>query len=70
MVKSGGLQPVLQAAVSNGLSLGPFSLCQDGWTAPEVDVGRGEIVDALVIAAVVIVGDERRDLSFEIAGQK
>ena len=38
-------------------------------TAPEVDVGRGEIVDALVIAPVVVVGDECIDLSFEIAGQ-
>ena len=38
-------------------------------TAPEVDVGRGEIVDALVIAPVVVVRDECIDLSFEIAGQ-
>src|ERR1700704_28128 len=67
---SGGRQPVLQAAVSNGLSLDPFSFGQDGWTAPEVDVGRGEIVDALVIAAVVVVVDEGRDLGFEIAGQE
>src|SRR5947207_5047691 len=70
MVKSGGLQPVLQAAVSNGLSLDPFSLGQDGWAASEVDVGRGEIVDALVVAAVVVVVDEGRDLGFEIAGQE
>ena len=65
-----GLQPVLQAAVSNGLSLDPFSFGQDGWTAPEVDVGWGEIVDALVVAAVVVVADEGRDLGFEIAGQE
>jgi hypothetical protein len=70
VVKSGGLQPVLQAAVSKGLSLDPFSFGQDGWTAPEVDVGRGEIVDALVIAAVVVVVDEGRDLGFEIAGKE
>ena len=37
--------------------------------APEVDVGRGEIVDALVTAPVVVVRDEYIDLSFEIAGQ-
>src|SRR5436305_14897870 len=48
LVKSGSLQPVLQAAISNGLSLDPFSFGQDGWAASEVDVGRGEIVDALV----------------------
>jgi hypothetical protein len=43
MVKSGGLQPVLQAAISNGLSLDPFSIGQDGWAASEVNVGRGEL---------------------------
>jgi hypothetical protein len=37
--------------------LDPFSFQQDGLTAPEVDVGRGEIVDALVIAPVVVVRD-------------
>src|SRR5881392_2759163 len=65
-----GLQPVLQAAVSNGLSLDPFSFGQDGWTASKVDVGRGEIVDALVVSAVVVVVDEGRDLGFEVAGQE
>ena len=30
---------MLQATVGNSLSLDPFSLCQDGGTAPEVDVG-------------------------------
>ena len=41
-----------------------------GATPPAVDVGRGEIVDALVVAAVVVVVDEGRDLGFEIAGQE
>src|SRR3982075_1177304 len=70
MVKSGGLQPVLQAAISNGLSLDPFSFSQNGWAASEVNVGRGEIVDALVVAAVVVVVDKGRDLGFEVAGQE
>src|SRR2546423_2523002 len=70
LVTSGRLQPVLQATVSNDLSLNPFSFGQDGWTAPEVDVGRGEIVDALVIAAVGVVVDEGRDLGFELAAQE
>ena len=69
-MKSGGLQPVLQAAISNGLSLDPFSIGQDGWAASEVNVGRGEIVDALVIAAVVVVVNEGRDLGFKVAGQE
>ena len=61
---------MLQASVGNGLSFDPFSLSQDGGTAPEVDVGRGEIVDALVVSVVIVVVDEGRDLGFEIAGQE
>ena len=38
-----------QALVGNGLSLDPLSFCQDTEAAPEVDVGWGEIVDALVV---------------------
>lgn len=41
---------MLQAAVGDGLSLDPLPFCQDGGAAPEVDVGGGEIVDALVVA--------------------
>ena len=32
----------------------------------EVDVGGGEIVDALVVATVVVIGDEGFDVGFEI----
>ena len=53
---------MLQASLLDGLSFDPFSLQEDGLAAAEVDVGRREVVDALVIAAVVIVVDERRDL--------
>ena len=48
----------------------PFSFCQNTRRPPEVDVGGGAIIDALVVAAVVVVGDECRDLGFEIAGQE
>jgi hypothetical protein len=41
---------VLQAPAFDGLSLDPFSLQQDGLAAPEVDVGRGEIVEALMVS--------------------
>ena len=61
---------MLQSAVCDGLSFDPFSFCQDGEPTSEVDVGRGEIVDALVVAAVVVVGDEGFDLGLEIAGQE
>jgi hypothetical protein len=37
---------VLRAAGADSLLFDPFSLCQDGWPASEVNVGRGEIADA------------------------
>src|SRR5215813_14477410 len=67
---SRSLQPVLQATVGNGLSFDPFAFCQNGWTASTVDVCWGKIVDALVVAAVVIVVDKGGNLSFEITGQE
>ena len=65
-----GLKLVLQTAFGNGLSFDPFSCCQNGWPASEINVSRGEIVDALVIAVVVVVIDKGGELSFEIAGQE
>jgi hypothetical protein len=50
---SGGSQLMLRAAIGHGLPFDPLSFCQDGWVASEVDVGQGEIVDALMVAAVV-----------------
>src|ERR1700739_2401190 len=67
---SGGLQVVLQATVGNGLSFDPLSFGEDSGAAPAVDVGGGEIADALVISTVVVVFDESRNLSFQIARQK
>jgi hypothetical protein len=61
---------MLQAPLFDGLSLDPFSLQQNGLPAPEVDVGGGEVVEALVLAPVIVVLDEGRDLGFEIAGQE
>jgi hypothetical protein len=66
LVILGGRQLVLQATACDGLSFDPFSFCQDGGPASEVDVGRGKIVDALVVAAVIVVGDEGVDLGFEM----
>jgi hypothetical protein len=64
-----GLLVVKQPTVLDGFAFDPFSFQQDGLAAPEVDVGWGEIVDALVITPVVVIGDERIDLGFEVAGQ-
>ena len=60
---------MLQAAICDGLAFDPFAFEEDGFSAPEVDVSRSEIVEALVVAAMVVVLDEGRDLAFEIAGQ-
>src|SRR6266508_4588915 len=64
-----GLAAMVQASDLDCLSFDPFSFKQDGLTASEVDVGRGEVGDALVVSQVIVVGDEVADLGFEIAGQ-
>jgi len=60
---------VKQAAVLNGFAFDPFSFQQDGLTTLEVDVGRRQIVDALVVAQVIVVSDEGFDPSLEFARQ-
>ena len=63
------MQLMLQATVCECLALDPFAFEEDGLSPPEVDVSRGEIAQALVIAGMVVMVDEGRDLAFEIAGQ-
>ena len=58
-----------QAPGFDGLSFDPFSLLQDSLTAPEVDVSGRKVLQALMIAAVIVVIDEGVDLLPEIAGQ-
>ena len=60
---------MLQATVRNRDTLDTQAFCQDCLSSPEVDIGRSEIVEALVIADVVIVRDEGIDLPLEITGQ-
>ena len=60
---------VKQASVLDGFAFDPFSFQQDGLTAPEVDIGRRQIVDALVVAQVIVVGDEGFDPNLKLAGQ-
>ena len=64
-----GLAAVYQASVLDSLSFDPFSFQQDGLTAPEVDISRGEIGDGRAVSQVVVVGDEGGDLRLEIAGK-
>ncbi len=56
-----------QASRFDGLSFDPFSLFQNGLATSEVDVGRREVLQALVITPVIVVIDEGVDLLSEIA---
>ena len=60
---------MLQAPVFDGLSFDPFSFQQDGLATSEVDIGRREIVQALVVAPGVVVLNKRSDLLFQFARQ-
>ena len=59
---------MLQATVCDGGTLDVLTFGDDGVGPAEVDVGRGEVIDAFVIADVIVVFDEGADLSFEITG--
>ena len=63
------MQLMLQATVCDCLALDPFAFEEDGLGSSEVDVGWREIAQALVIAGMVVMSHEGRDLAFEIAGQ-
>ena len=56
----------MQASRFECLSFDPFPLLQDGFVTPEVDVRRRDVVQALVVALMVVVVDEGFNLSFEI----
>ena len=60
---------MLQAALSDGLLFDLLPFSQNGSVAAEVDVGRCDVVQALVVSFVVVVFDEGLDLTFQIAGQ-
>lgn len=60
---------MLQAAVLDCLFLDPFPFSQNDFVAPEVNIGRCDVVQALVVPLVVVIIDECPDLAFEIAGK-
>src|SRR5262249_2930352 len=64
-----GLAAVKQASVLDGLSFDPFSFKQDGLASAEVDIGRGEISDTLVVSEMIVVSHEVSDPGLEIARQ-
>jgi len=53
---------VKQAPRFDGLPFDPFSLFQNGFAPSEVDIGRGEVLQALVVAPVVVMIDKGVDL--------
>ncbi len=53
-----------QAPGFDSLSFESFSLFQDGLAAPEVDIGRGEVLQALLVLSVVVMLARRRRRSF------
>ena len=57
----------MQASRFERLLFDPFSLIQNGFIPAEVDIGRCDVVQALVVALVIVVIDEGFDLGFEIA---
>ena len=54
----------------DGLSFDALSLSEDVVTSAEVDIGRCQVFEALVIALVIIVLDEAPDLHLEITRQE
>ena len=61
---------VLQAPGLPCVSLDPFPFRQDGLTTTEVDIGRRQVVQALVVAVMVVVADEVADLELQMARQQ
>jgi hypothetical protein len=61
---------VQQAPIFDGLSLDPFALFDEGWRPAEAGVGGCQIVQALMLALVVVVLDERLDPSLRTPGRK
>jgi hypothetical protein len=59
-----------QAAALDGQLLDFFPFCEDGLAAAEVDIGRRQVAQALVVAVVVVVVDEGADGELELAWEK
>jgi hypothetical protein len=60
---------MLQATIGDCLSFDPFAFEEDALGASKIDVRRREIAQALVLAGIVVMSHEGRDLAFENAGQ-
>jgi len=59
----GSFSLVLQSSVFDGVSFDPFTLKQEGAAASEVDVSRRQVLQASVVAVVIVVIDEARAIA-------
>ena len=62
------LSLVVQAAFLDSQFLDLFSPFNDGSGSSVVGVGRRDVVQALVVAVIVVMIDEGTDLIFQITG--
>src|SRR6516165_9811155 len=71
LVEGSGCDCLLMQAASllDGFSFDLFPPFKNGLAAPEVDVSRRQVVQALVISTVVVVPDELLDALFELSWQ-
>src|SRR5262249_17168026 len=71
LVKGSGCDCLLMQAASllDGFSFDLFPPFENGLAAPEVDVSRRQVVQALVVSTVVVVPDELLDVLFELSWQ-
>ena len=53
---------MLQATVCDGVALDALTFGEDSLSPAEVDISRGQIADALVIADMIVMFDEGGDL--------
>ena len=58
---------MLQSSLSDGVAFDPFALKQDGLAASEVDIGWCQVLQALMVAPVIVVLDEEIDVGVEVA---
>ena len=59
----------MQAPMFDGFSFDPFALFDDGLSPAEVGISGCDVVEAFVIALMVVMLDERLDMGFEVAWQ-
>src|SRR5262245_11575354 len=71
LVKGSGCDCLLMQAASllDGFSFDLFPPFENGLAAPEVDVSRRQVVQALVVSTAVVVPDELLDVLFELSWQ-